>query len=249
MIRDYAGPKGGPIFDGRHNVHYCALAGLARSRSTYHVIAIWVVVFRFCVPIQPVVAADPHPYGRIRAVTSPIQEDDDAITANSWPLVRVFDVVALVFLSVVVARAIGGVVAAFGVPSISTPTGVVESGFSLPTYFRLQTGTGWADIDSGLLLLGCVGLLALPRMVREVAPKDQGSQTSLVLLVADGVVAATAVVAGVIAIVNLLWNEPGGVNYNEAVNVAEYVGASALAALAVTLCWFARPIVAMESES
>ena len=156
---------------------------------------------------------------------------------------------ALVFLSVVVARAIGGVVAAFGVPSISAPIGIVGGGFSLPTYFRLQVGTGWADIDSGLLLLGCVGLPALPRMVWDVAPKDQGSQVSLVVLVANGVVAAAAVVAGVIAIVNLLWNEPGGVNYNEAVNVAEYVGASALAALAATLCWFARPIVAMESES
>jgi hypothetical protein len=211
--------------------------------------------------------ANPRAYERIPAVAepddvvdggylsgnptalSPIREGDDVTRGSSWPLVRVFDVVALVLLSVVVARAIGGVVAAFGVPSISTPSGIVGGGFSLPTYFRLQVGTGWADIDSGLLVLGCVGLLALPRMIWDVAPKDQGSQVTLVLLVANGVVAAAAVVAGVIAIVNVLWNEPGGVNYNEAVNVAEYVGASALAALAATLSWFARPVVATASES
>jgi hypothetical protein len=169
--------------------------------------------------------------------------DDDAV--GSWPLVKVLDVVAIALTSIVVIRAIGSVVAALGVPSIAVPAGLLgHIDVSIPTYLRFQYGTDWADIITGLLLLASVGLLALPRMVWNVGVEDQGLRVSPSLVWVTGVVAATATVASVIGIINVLWNLPAlGPSSTEAVSVANGTAAAALAALTMILCRFAMGYV------
>ena len=183
----------------------------------------------------------------------PAEHDGDREPANGiggpWPLVKVLDAVALLLTSIVVARAVGGVVAAFGVPSISTPPGVVGGvDLSIPGYLRLQYGTGWADIVTGLLLLSSVALLALPRMVWEVGDEDRGLRFSPVLVSITGIVAAMAATASVIGIVNVTSNLPNYGGSTEAVVVADGVSAAALAVLTTILCRFAMTYVSTRSD-
>jgi hypothetical protein len=86
--------------------------------------------------------------------------------ANGWSLVKVFDLAAVVLGSVVVIQAIGGILSALEVPSIhlnlGAPSGSglsIHSGdFGIPTYLRIEYGTLWAGVTSGLLLLAALAL-------------------------------------------------------------------------------------------
>src|ERR1700733_9083082 len=77
---------------------------------------------------------------------------------SRWPLVKVFDVVAVSLTGIVVIRAIGGIVSALGVPSLNVNLGATsglgatinQNDLGLPTFVRLEYGTGWADLISGL---------------------------------------------------------------------------------------------------
>ena len=162
---------------------------------------------------------------------------------------KVFDAIALLLTSIVVVRAIGGVVSALGVPSISTPAGVVGAvDVSIPNYLRLQYGTSWADVVSGLLVLSSLALLALPRMVWSIGDEDRGLPFSPVLVPITGVVAAMTAVASVIGIVNVTSSLPGFGSSNEAISVANGVAAAALAAVTTILCRFAMTYVVTPSD-
>lgn len=185
------------------------------------------------------------------AVTLSDEDGEGLETApgnSGWPLVRVLDGVALVLLLVVLARAIGAVVAALDVPGLSFPGGLQGvvgklTLYSLPTFQRLQLGTGWADISSGILLLVSVAVTALPRLVWSVGPEDRPLSFSPIVLAATGGMSVLAAAAGVVGIVNLFANQISVDNYTQAVNVANSVAGAILGALAAILCWFARPLL------
>jgi hypothetical protein len=122
---------------------------------------------------------------------------------DGWPLTRVLDVVAVVLVLIVTGW--GGGCLSLGVPSPSVPSVPSGSGvfgdlnlFSVPTYVRLQYGTQWADIDSGLLLLASVTLLVQPRWIWSIDAEDGGLSARSLLVVATGVMAVFAAVAGLV---------------------------------------------------
>jgi hypothetical protein len=176
---------------------------------------------------------------------------------SRWPLVKVFDVVAVVLTSIVVIRAIGGVVSALGVPSLNVnlgaPSGlgatINQSDFGIPTFVRLQYGTGWADLISGLLLLVALGIVALPRMVWDIPAGEQGLVVGPKLIVGVFAVAAVAVVASVVNTVNLIWHTDQLSPSTAALTVAGGVAAIALAVLVAVLSWFALPFVRSETAA
>ena len=111
---------------------------------------------------------------------------------------------------------------------------------------RLEYGTGWADLISGLLLLVALALLALPRMVWDIPAGEQGLSAAPKLTACLFAVAALAVVAIVVNTVNQIWHTDQLSPSTEAVTVAEGVAAFALAVLVAVLSWLALPFVRSE---
>jgi hypothetical protein len=182
-------------------------------------------------------------------VGSTVEEGSEEENSRlGWSLVKVFDVVALVLVAAVVVRAAGSVVAALGVPSANVNFGAVsgsgvsinQSDFPLPTFLRLEYGTEWADTVTGLLVLGGVALLVLPRMLWDLEPEDNGLSFAPQLLVGTGIVAALAAVASVVEIVNTIWHTPQVGVSSDAITVSASIAALALTATASILSWSSR---------
>jgi hypothetical protein len=173
---------------------------------------------------------------------------------SRWPLLKVFDVVAAVLSGIVVIRAVGGIVSASGVPSVHVNLGaasglgatIQQSDFGIPTFVRLEYGTGWADLISGLMLLTAVALVALPRMVWDIPADEQGLVAGPKLMMGVFAVTAVAVVASVVNTVNQIWHTDQLSPSTEALTVAEGVAAIALLVLVAVLAWFALPFVRSE---
>jgi hypothetical protein len=162
-------------------------------------------------------------YGEVEGVES---------EESRWPLEMVLDMIGVVLAITVVARAIGGLVSGLGVPSYH---------FALPASFRLQYGTSWADLISGLLLLVAIGLIALPRMVWDIPGSGRWSTLAPLFIVGIGVVATLTAVGAAIGTVNWIWNANRIAGPAEAINVADGLAAVVLAVLCTVLCWYAAP--------
>lgn len=172
-----------------------------------------------------------------------------------WPLVKVFDVAAAVLVGTVAVRAIGSILSALEVPSVHLNLGAASGSglsvhaadFGIPTYLRIQYGTVWADLTSGLLLLVALGLVAVPRMVWDVPSEEQWAAAAPRLVVGVLVVSALATVAAVVGIANQIWHTSELDQSTEALNVSKGVAAVALTTLSCTLSWFAIPFTRASS--
>lgn len=178
-------------------------------------------------------------------------DDSKGTPDRSWPFVKVLDVTACLLVVVVVARAAGGLATGVGYnadlgSSVPAGTSGIET---LPTYIRLEYGTGWADISSGLILLAVVGLLALPRLAWDVKPADQWRRIGPWLLVVTVVVATMTAAAGVTNTVNSIWNALFFGGIAEGTRVADALAAVMLSVLALILAWCARPLVARLGDT
>jgi hypothetical protein len=170
--------------------------------------------------------------------------------ANGWSLVKVFDLAAVVLGSVVVIQAIGGILSALEVPSIhlnlGAPSGSglsIHSGdFGIPTYLRIEYGTLWAGVTSGLLLLAALALLAVSRLVWDVPSDDQWAVAPKIVI-GILVVSALATVAAAVGTANQIWHTNQLSQSTEALNVAEGIAAMAVTGLASVLSWFALPFI------
>jgi hypothetical protein len=180
--------------------------------------------------------------------------DDTGNVANTsagWPLVKVLDVGALVLGAAVIARAIGALVSALGFPGVhinfGAPSGLPVSTlnlFSVPTSLRLQYGTEWADLASGIVLAAGLSLLALPRMLWDVPASEEWSGVAPKALIGVLAVAFLATSASAIGIVNEIWHaDQTSQSITEALNVGAGVAAAVLSGAVAVLCWFALPYV------
>lgn len=160
--------------------------------------------------------------------------DDD----QDWPLSKTFDLVAIVLVSAVLARAIAGIVAAASVPTLDISQSAYAS-----TFLRLAYGTQWADLTSGLLLLGSLGLVLIPRVAWDPAPDEQWLRVVPKLVMGVCVLASLAAVAGVTDIVNVLWHPSSTSTSTESLTIAEAVAALGLALLGAVLAWFSMGYV------
>ena len=165
------------------------------------------------------------------------EPENATVGASRWPLVKVFDVVALVLVAVVVARAIGGVLSALGVPASHLNGARADLG--IPTYVRIEYGTIWADLSAGILLLASLMLLALPRILGHVPPDYQGTNAGVKVILGVLIVAAVATAAGVVYVIDVAGhtNEIGPPT--QALTIAQGVAAAGLSALVATLSLFA----------
>ena len=180
------------------------------------------------------------------------------ITADEagWPLSKTLDLVAIVLVSAVVARAIGAILSAVGVPGVHIYLGTSQvaptvslPGFDLlPTEERLLYGTAWADLITGVLLLGGLALVVIPRVVWDVSSKEQWLRLIPRFVLGIGVLAGLATVAGVISVVNVIWHSSHIAQLDEASAVAERVAALGLAILAALLAWKALRYVEVETS-
>jgi hypothetical protein len=176
---------------------------------------------------------------------------------SRWPLVKVFDVVAVTLTGLVVIRAIGGIVSALGVSSVNVNLGAasglganfIGNDLVIPNYVRLEYGTGWADLISGLLLLAALALVALPRLVWDIPAGEQGLMPAPKLVAGLFAVACVTVVASVVNTVNQIWHTEQLSPSTEALTIAEGVAAIALVVLVAVLSWFALPFVRSESSA
>lgn len=170
--------------------------------------------------------------------------------AGRWPLERVLDAVGFVLAATVVIRGTGGLMAGVGVSSFHVDLGatsgsgiVVNNGLPLPTSVRLEYGTSWADMASGLALLGAVGLIALPRMLWDLPRARRRSALPAKSMIGICVLAVLTAVSGLIGTVNWAWNVNRLAGPAEAIDIASGVAAIALAVLCAVLSWFALPYV------
>jgi hypothetical protein len=169
---------------------------------------------------------------------------------RSWSIFKVLDITALVLVAAVLASAVGGVVAALGVPTVhfnlgGTTGSSVSLGTNPPltTYQRLFYGTLWAGLATGLALLASLALVALPRIVGDAQPGHVWPRGGFRLLVAIGLLACAALVANVVAIVNVISYMPAPNASGEALDTAAEAAAGVVAALVAVLSWFSRPFV------
>jgi hypothetical protein len=171
---------------------------------------------------------------------------------SEWPLVKVFDVAAVVLAVVVVARAVGAILSAFEVPgpnvNFGAPTGagVIHNLnlFEIPTYLRVQYGASWADLASGILLAASLSLLALPRMLWDVPAGEEWGGVAPKVLMSVLAVAFLATAASVVGIVNNIWQANQlSRSTTEALNIGGDVAAALLSGIVSVLCWFALPYV------
>lgn len=177
--------------------------------------------------------------------------DAEVAGGSSWPIERVLDTVALVLVATVVIRAIGSVLTAFGVPpfhvNLGAPSGtgitINQSLFTVPTSVRVQYGTSWADVISGLTLLAAVALVALPRLVWDVAPYFRRPWAPGVLTATIGAVALLVAAGAGVATGNWIWNTSPGAGPVESLDAAQGVATFVLASACLVLCWFALPFV------
>lgn len=177
---------------------------------------------------------------------------------RKWPLERALEAVGFVLVGTVTIRCIGGLMAGAGVSSFHINLGaasgsgiVVHGGLPLPTSVRLEYGTSWADMVSGLALLGAIGAMALPRMVWDLPRTGRWSGLPAKAVIMIGVVAVLTAISAVIGTINWTWNANRLSGPAEAVNIAAGVSAAALAVLCIVLSWFALPYVArpeLQSE-
>lgn len=159
--------------------------------------------------------------------------------------------VGFVLTGTVIIRCVGGLLAAAGVSSFHINLGatsgsglVVRGGLPLPTSVRLEYGTSWADMASGLALLGAIGVIAVPRMVWDLPTNRRWSGWSAKSVVVVGATAVVAAISALIGTANWAWNADRLAGPAEAVNIAAGVSAAALAALCAVLSWFALPYAA-----
>ena len=164
-------------------------------------------------------------------------------TNERWPLVKVFDLVALVLVGAVVVQIIGGVVSAAGFPSSDLP-----GTSSLPLSSRLFVATLWANLPTPLLLLASLAVLAIPRIVWDVPAAERRAGLAPKATIAICCVASLAAVAGLVAIGNTIWNSPHR-NPSDSLNVAASLAAAAVSAVVAILSWFAVPYVEEDAET
>ena len=176
--------------------------------------------------------------------------------SRGWPLSKTFDLVALFLVLAVDARAIGGIISAAGFPSIHINLGTEQTNPSialgqsdfLPTVLRLEYGTGWADLTTGLLLLGGIGLVVIPRIVWNPLSGEEWVKFAPRFVMSICVLSGVSVVAAVTNIVNLIWHSSESGSSVLSMYVAERVAALGLAALAAVLAWKAIAYVEPEAE-
>ena len=183
-------------------------------------------------------------------------QEDDAGEEQGWPLSKTFDLVAVVLGSAVVVRAIGGIVAAAGAPTIHfTPPVISGSGLSIhqsdyvPTVIRLAYGTQWADLITGVLLLGSLGLVVIPRIVWDPSPEEQWLRLVPKLIMGICIVAAVGTVAAVTGIVNIIWHSSYFSTSTETISIAEGISALGLVAITAVLAWFSMDYVEPDVPS
>lgn len=174
---------------------------------------------------------------------------------TGWPLGRALDTVGLVLLGTVVIRGLGGVLAGAGVSSFhinlgaTSGTGVVlHGGVPLPTSVRVEYGTSWADMVSGLALLGAIAVIVLPRMVWDLPGTGRRSRLAAKSVTGIGVMAVLTAIGAAIGTVNWTLNVNHLAGPAEAVNVAAGAAAVALGVLGAALSWFALPYLVEGDE-
>ncbi|HEX6392431.1 MAG TPA: hypothetical protein VFZ97_03255 [Acidimicrobiales bacterium] len=178
---------------------------------------------------------------------SGVESSDDATqeadsSGERWPLIKLFDLVAIVLLASVVVEIVGSAISGAGFPSsdFAGPT-------SIPLYSRLFSATVWANLTTALLLLAALAVLALPRIVWDVPPSDKWPGVAAKVAVGICGVASLATVAALVGIGNAIWGPPQR-NPVDSLNVAAGLAAVMVNGLAATLSRYAIPYVREESE-